>query len=151
MSSLEKSVIQQIRLNEESQKTKTFRDKTKTYRGVSTVDLTRKSIVLFDIELIKQDIINHFHIRQGEKLSDPSFGTILWDVLFEPLTTTLKDKIINNVTQIINYDPRVNVDRIVLDEYESGISIECTLTYLPYNFSETMKLKFDEKNGLLTG
>lgn len=151
MSSLEKSVIQQIRLNEESQKTKTFRDKTKTYRGVSTVNLTRKSIVLFDIELIKQDIINHFHIRQGEKLSDPSFGTILWDVLFEPLTTTLKDKIINNVTQIINYDPRVNVDRIVLDEYASGISIECTLTYLPYNFSETMKLKFDEKNGLLTG
>lgn len=120
----------------------------KRYRGISTVN-NRRSFSLYDIELIKQDIINHFHIRQGEKLENPNFGTIIWDVLFEPLTENLKDAIIYNVSEIINYDPRVSVDSIVVDTYESGIQIECKITYLPYSISETMRLKFDQSAGLI--
>jgi hypothetical protein len=60
----------------------------KQYRGISTV-ANPKGFNLYDIQLIKQDIINHFHIRQGEKLSDPKFGTIIWDILFEPFTDDL--------------------------------------------------------------
>jgi len=119
----------------------------RAYRGISTVDPDASDFVLYDIALIKQDIINHFHIRQGEKLSDPGFGTIIWDVLFEPLTDQLKEAIANNVTRIINYDPRVSVEEVVVDSYESGIQIECTLTYKPYNISESMKMKFDEDAG----
>jgi phage baseplate assembly protein W len=104
---------------------------------------------LYDINLIKQDIINNFHIRQGEKLSDPEFGTIIWDVLFEPLTEELKNAIIENVSNIINYDPRVEVNSITVDNYESGIQIECSLVYLPYNISESMRLKFDESAGFI--
>lgn len=122
----------------------------KAYRGTSTVDENASGWVLYDIALIKQDLINHFHIRQGEKLSDPEFGTIIWDILFEPLTDKLKDIIVQNVSKIINYDPRVSVDNIIVDSYESGIQIECTLTYLPYNISESMRLKFDENAGFLT-
>ena len=48
----------------------------------------------YDFELIKQDLINHFHIRQGEKLSDPGFGTIIWDMLFEPFTSDVQDAIV---------------------------------------------------------
>ena len=61
-----------------------------------------------------------------------------------PLTEGLKEAIATNVTTIINADPRVVADSIVIDSYESGLMIECTLTYLPYNISESMKLKFDE-------
>lgn len=122
----------------------------RAYRGISTVNPNNTSWVLYDIALIKQDLINHFHIRQGEKLSDPEFGTIIWDILFEPLTETTRDAIIENVTSIINYDPRVQVNQITVDTYESGIQIECTLVYLPYNISETLRLKFDEDAGFLT-
>jgi len=121
----------------------------KQYRGVSTVDPNRKSFNLYDISLIKQDIVNHFHIRQGEKLENPTFGTIIWDILFEPFTDALRDAIIQNVTEIVNYDPRVNVDSVVVDTYESGIQIDCSLTYLPYSISETMRLKFDQSAGLI--
>ena len=48
-----------------------------------------------------------------------------------------------------NFDPRANVDDITVSTYESGIQIECTLTYLPYNISETMQMKFDENAGFL--
>jgi phage baseplate assembly protein W len=121
----------------------------KQYRGISTVDPDRASFKLYDISLIKQDIINHFHIRQGEKLENPTFGTIIWDILFEPLTDSLRDAIIQNVTDIVNYDPRVSVDSVVVDTFESGIQIDCSLTYLPYNISETMRLRFDQSSGLI--
>lgn len=148
MSTLEKNIYKQITV----QSNKKFEavPESRAYRGISTVNPDANNWVLYDIALIKQDIINHFHIRQGEKLSNPEFGTIIWDVLFEPLTDGLKEAIVQNVSRVINYDPRVNVDNIIVDSYESGIQIECVLTYLPYNISEAINMKFDENAGFLT-
>ena len=122
----------------------------KTYKGFSTVDPDQAGFNLYDLQLVKQDIINHFHIRQGELLSNPEFGTIIWDILYEPLTERLKDVIVENVSTIINYDPRVNVVDVIVDQYESGIQIEATLMFLPYNISEQMRFTFDQNNGFLT-
>lgn len=105
---------------------------TKTYKGFSTISPDANSFALYDLALIKQDILNHFHIRQGEKLSDPTFGTVIWDVIFEPLTEELKQLVAKNVEDIINYDPRVQADQVIITQYESGLQIECRLTYLPY-------------------
>jgi phage baseplate assembly protein W len=123
---------------------------TKTYKGFSTVSMDANSYSLYDFALIKQDLLNHFHIRLGERLEQPEFGTIIWDVIFEPLTDEVKDLIRKNVETIINYDPRVQAQDITVTSYESGIQLECTLTYLPYNISETLQLRFDQANGLLT-
>lgn len=121
----------------------------KRYRGISTVESVGvSSFNLYDLNLIKQDLINHFHIRQGEKLENPTFGTIIWDILFEPLTDSLKEAIIADVTRIVNYDPRVSVSSVLIDAYETGMQITCELTYLPYNISETLTLNFDQKIGL---
>ena len=145
MSSVEKKLYQQIQTGAGSQN---IVPASKSYRGISTVNPASNSPLLYDLNLIKQDIINHFHIRQGEKLSNPEFGTIIWDVLYDPLTEELKDAIANNVTEIVNYDPRVQVDEIIVTSYESGIQIEVELTYIPYNISEKMRLQFDEDSGL---
>jgi phage baseplate assembly protein W len=66
------------------------------------------------------------------------------------MTELLREAIANNVTEIINYDPRVQVEQVTVDTYESGIMIECTLLYLPYNISESMRMRFDEDNSILT-
>jgi phage baseplate assembly protein W len=121
----------------------------RTYRGLITVGNLSNSFALYDIGLIKQDILNHFHIRKGEKLENPTFGTIIWDVLFDPLTDDLRNLIIKDVTEIVNYDPRVKVDSIIITQYEMGIQIECELTYLPYNLSEAVQLRFDQNNNIL--
>jgi len=121
----------------------------KMYKGFSTINADTENFSLYDIALIKQDLINHFYVRQGERLMNPTYGTIIWDLLFEPLTENLKDLILQNVNTIINYDPRVNAERVVVTAYESGIQVECLLTYMPYNISEALKLRFDQANGLL--
>lgn len=121
----------------------------KSYRGFSTVNPENTSFQQYDLSCIKQNLINHFNIRQGEKLSDPTFGCIIWDALYEPLTTELKDAIVENVTNIVNYDPRTSASEVQVTEYEQGLQIECTLTYLNYNISENLRLQFDKNIGLL--
>jgi phage baseplate assembly protein W len=121
----------------------------KMYKGFSTISTNTENFALYDFQLIQQDILNHFHIRQGERLMNPEFGTIIWDLLFEPLTEDLKDLIIQNVNEIVNYDPRVQAENPVITQYENGIQIECVLTYLPYNISQSLQLRFDQANGLL--
>jgi phage baseplate assembly protein W len=121
----------------------------KMYKGFSTVSTNTENYGLYDLELIQQDILNHFNVRQGERLMNPTFGTIIWDLLFEPLTEDLKGLILENVNTIINYDPRVKADNVIVTAYESGIQIECFLTYLPYNISQSLQLRFDQANGLL--
>lgn len=130
-------------------KTKDLAPLPRTYRGFSTISADSENFSLYDFSLIKQDILNHFHIRKGEKLSDPNFGTIIWDVIFEPLTEDIQNLIIQDVEEIINYDPRVEAEEIVVTAYESGIQIECELTYLPYNISENLRLRFDQDNGII--
>lgn len=121
----------------------------KMYKGFSTLSADTENYSLYDLSLIQQDLLNHFNIRQGERLMNPAFGTIIWDLLFEPLTEDLKGLILENVNQIINYDPRVKADNVIVTAYESGIQIECFLTYLPYNISQSLQLRFDQENGLL--
>jgi|TARA_B110000305_G_scaffold36047_1_gene36117 phage baseplate assembly protein W len=147
MSTIEKKIYSEITVPGNN-RIETITSKT-SYRGMSTVNPDNVTFSLYDISLIKQDLINHFHIRQGEKLSNPEFGTIIWDALFEPLTESLKEAITQNVTKIINSDPRTNVNSILIDQYEKGIQIECTITYLPFNISETLRMRFDEDAGFL--
>jgi phage baseplate assembly protein W len=120
----------------------------KTYKGFSTVN-DSNNFALYDLALIKQDIINHFHIRQGELVENPTFGTVIWDVIFEPLTSELRSLVTKNVEDIINYDPRVRADEVIVSQYESGLQIECRITYLPYYIIETLQIRFDQANGII--
>lgn len=144
MSTLEKNLYKRVTVSNGPQQATSGR----AYRGFSSINENSEGFALYDFELIKQDIINHFHIRQGEKLSDPTFGCIIWDLLFEPFTNNIRDAIIKNVTDIVNYDPRVNVEQILVDTYESGITVDCTISYLPYNISEQLLFRFDQAAGL---
>lgn len=119
------------------------------YRGFSTVDRIRK-FRLTDFELVKQDIINHFYVRKGEKLMKPNFGTIIWNVLHEPFTDELKSVITTDIKAIASYDPRVSIDNVMITEYDRGIQVELHLRYVQTNQSNLLSLRFDNQNNTLT-
>ena len=144
--SLEKSLYKNLRVAPQKEINRPLTNK--TYRGLSTINPSGKQTRIYDVELIKQDILNHFHIRMGEKLENPDFGTIIWDVLWEPFTENLRQAIIKNVKDIVNSDPRVRVTNVDVDTYEYGIQVRCELTFLNYNISELMQFRFDKENGL---
>lgn len=119
------------------------------YRGFSTIGRSKK-FRLTDFDLVKQDLMNHFYIRKGEKLMRPNFGTIIWNILHEPLTEDLKSVIVSDVKSITSYDPRVAVENVIITEYERGIQIELELKYLQTNQINIMNLKFDNVSNSLT-
>jgi len=123
--------------------------KTQVYRGISTVNPNNRNFNLYDANLIKQDLINHFQIRKGEKIYNPDFGSIIWNLLYEPLTQEARDAITADVAKIVNSDPRVDIVALTITEQEYGIQVAMTLNYNKYNISETLRFNFDKDNGLV--
>jgi phage baseplate assembly protein W len=118
------------------------------YRGFSTYNRIRKYRAT-DFDLIKQDLFNHFNIRKGEKLMNPNFGTIIWNLLFDPMTEETRQLIVEDVQAICSYDPRVNLDEVVVNIYQHGINLELSLTYLTDNKTGQLSLTFDNRTNEL--
>ncbi len=118
------------------------------YKGFSTLNPRNTSSKLYDLELIKQDILNQFTTRKGERLMNPNFGCIIWDVLMEPLTGEVRQAHNDNILEICSSDPRVIPTGINLSEYPTGYIIEITLKLKGSDQSTNMILTFDQELGL---
>jgi phage baseplate assembly protein W len=118
------------------------------YRGFSSNEI-KNNFKLYDIELVKRDLLNHFYIRKGEKLENPNFGTIIWDMLFENFTPEIKDLIVKDVETIINHDPRIAVNSVAIDTTDQGIRIQADIVYIQFNLNERMTFDFDRDNNIV--
>lgn len=105
-----------------------------------------KKFRITDFELIKQDLINHFYIRKGEKLMNPDYGTIIWNMIFENLTAELKSIIQEDVKRIVSSDPRLRVENILVTEYQLGLQIELELSTVAEDQTEVLRLGFDRSS-----
>lgn len=119
------------------------------YKGFSSVDDSKSTTRLYDFELIKQDIINQFNTKKGERVMNPEFGTIIWDLIMEPMTEQTSDNLKNDISRICNSDPRVVPTRMDLIELEQGYVLEIDLLAKKLNQSANLKLTFDQKIGLI--
>ena len=119
------------------------------YKGFSTVDPDNRASKLYDFDLIKQNILNHFNTRKGQRVMNPSFGSIVWDVLMEPLTPQIKMALTKDVEDICNLDPRVYPTEIQITEYEQGYLIEVALSMKNTDQSSTLRMACDQKIGLV--
>jgi len=119
------------------------------YRGFSTAQNAKK-YTLTDFELAKQDLINYFNIRKGNKLMQPGFGTVIWDMLFEPLDESTQQTISQDITRIVNYDPRLRVGQVAITQQDTGFLIQITLSYIPSNQSAQIELNFNRNSQTLT-
>jgi phage baseplate assembly protein W len=119
------------------------------YKGFSTINQNKK-FRLTDVELIKRDLLNHFAIRKGEKLMNSEFGSIIWNLLFEPLTADVKALIVDDIQRIVGYDPRVVVDNVLVDQFDLGLQIQVQLTVLPDNYTDVLSLQFNRELNSIT-
>jgi phage baseplate assembly protein W len=120
-----------------------------TYKGFSTL-VTPKKFKVTDFELSKRDLLNYFSIRKGEKLMQPNFGTIIWDLLFEPLNDDIQQLITDDINRIIGYDPRLRAGQVSVTQQTNGFLIQITLSYVPSDQTETISLNFDQNSKNLT-
>ena len=118
------------------------------YKGFSTVNPDNQGSSLYDFDLIKQNILNHLNTRKGQRVMNPKFGTIIWDILMEPLTLQVRNALTKDIEEICTFDTRVYPTQIQINEYEQGYVIDIILVMKNTDQSEAIKLTFDQKIGL---
>jgi phage baseplate assembly protein W len=103
------------------------------FKGFSTVNKDHTDWRLYDIDLAKQDLLNEIYTRKGERLMSPSFGYIVWDLLFDPLTEEVKSALEDDTIRIVSKDPRFQLLQILVTDSpdESKIELNLRLYYVP--------------------
>jgi phage baseplate assembly protein W len=116
-----------------------------TFVGFSTVN-KNKNFILVDYELIKQDLLNAFNIRQGELVGRPAYGTILWTFLFENQSVDLQTAIYNEVQRVIAGDPRLYLNNVVMYPQANGILLELNLQTVATTSAQILSIFFNENS-----
>ncbi len=104
-----------------------------------------RSWALYDIDLIKCDLTNHFHTRIGERRMRPTFGCSIWDKFMEPMSPSLKEDIEEEVIRIISLDTRVSIKKISMFSRESGLTILVDLFYRPFDIVDQFRIEFENR------
>ena len=115
-----------------------------TYRGFSTTGNDFGSVTVTDFLAAKADLQNNFNVRKGERVMRPSFGCVIWDMLFDPFTDDLYNAIVENVMNIASLDPRIDIEAVVPETYEHGIQVSLLLKYIPTDQVEEMLYTFNQ-------
>lgn len=97
---------------------------------------------LYDIALINADLMAAFQTRVGERVQRPDYGCKLWDYLYEPMTTIMRQQIINETIRICALDSRTVMDNVQVFELDHGFRIEVALEYLPWRVMGTFTANF---------
>jgi phage baseplate assembly protein W len=114
------------------------------FRGYSSVGTTFLSPVRYDLDLARQDLVNQFNTRLGERVMLPKFGTIIWDLLFDPLDESLIKLIQDDVVRIINEDPRWRLISVDVSEGPNALDIRILVNYRPSDETITLPLTYDK-------
>ena len=117
---------------------------TQRFRGYSSVGTTFLNSVRYDLDLAKQDLLNNFNTRKGERVMMPTFGSIVWEMLFEPLDDKTINLIENDVRTIINNDPRWILESVAVSEGPNALNIEVIVTYVPTSETVTLPLTYNK-------
>lgn len=118
------------------------------FTGFSTVGGdSSTNFKLYDVDLIRQDLMNHFNTRIGERVMRPEFGCRIWDYLMEPFTDLVKQQVTAEAIRVCNQDPRVEVVNATATRVGHMLQVDLELRYIPLKSQEQLSVSFDSRQG----
>ena len=114
-----------------------------TFIGFNTIN-QNKYFTLTDFELIKRDLLNAFNIRQGELIGVPSYGTTLWNNLFENQTQDTLNAVYDEIQRVAGGDPRIYISAIEVFPQQNGLLLQLELTVVPSTDAQRLSIFFDQ-------
>ena len=117
----------------------------RVFYGFSTLDTNSKQQSFADVALINRDLMNHFNTLPGERVMMPSYGCIIWNMLFEPFDDALVQAVIAEATNIVNSDSRLVLQNMTVKEFNQGLLLQITLLYQPYGVINGFTVEFDRR------
>lgn len=116
------------------------------YKGFSSENYHRiKSFKLNDLNLVKQDLLNHIFTRKSERIKMPTFGTRIPDMEFEGLTEETLEIIRSDIETVFRYDPRVEIISLSVVPLfgENSVLVIAELKYIELNMVDKMDVTID--------
>lgn len=103
------------------------------------------SFTLRDIALVKQDLLNHIFTGKGERVMQPTFGTIIPDLLFEPMDDRSISVLENELTRVINSDPRISLVDLQLEAVpdQNIVRVSVVLRYVELDMVDRLYLNIE--------
>ena len=103
------------------------------------------------LEQAKSNIKNLLLTMKGERIMQPTFGTDLYKILFEPMTEMLTDDIKDVITDaILEWLPYINLQEVIVDLSPDNVdrniyrvSLRFSLQFEPDRF-ESVSINFDQ-------
>ena len=84
--------------------------------------------VAYDLNAIKNSIVNLFNTTQGDRILLPDYGCNLRAFIFEPISKSTADEIGRTISRSIQmWEPRVTLISMNIDGYQSRNEYEITL------------------------
>lgn len=113
------------------------------YKGFNSYKFeSNKQFGETDIELVKTDLINHIFTKKGTRVMMPTFGTIVPDLIFEPLDEITTDMLEEELRTVFDYDPRVELLEFDMrvDADRNAITLAASLFYVELNLTDVLNL-----------
>ena len=113
------------------------------YKGFSSYEFERvNTFKVLDQELVKLDILNQIFTRKGERVMMPNFGSIVPDIVFEPLDDTTLDILEEDLVTVVNFDPRVDLLEFSLEpDYDNNaVAVHMKLLYIELDLVDDVDL-----------
>ena len=110
--------------------------------GFSTVDNNKAPYTLTGSELVKRDLLNELYTRKGERVMNPRFGSIIWDLLMEPSSAKLQKEVEADIEGIFKKDPRVKLTKINVLVLDHSIRADVDFMFLPLNNPDTLYVEY---------
>jgi len=114
------------------------------YKGFSTANwIKNKTFALNNIELVKQDLLNHIYTTKGERVMMPNFGTRIPSLAFEPNDENTRRIVEEDLTSVCNYDPRVKLltlNVMTLPDNNAIVAL-ADLLYIEFDVTDVLRIE----------
>lgn len=120
------------------------------YRGYSSFEFENTgSFKINDVDLIKLDLLNHIFTRRGERVMMPRFGTIIPDLVFEPLDEETIDLLESELRLVFDFDPRVELLDLVVtpNSDNNAVTAAARIRCIELDLVELMNLNIEFEAG----
>lgn len=98
---------------------------------------------LYDVELVKRDLLNHFNTKKGERVMDTDYGCIAWDLIFDLDNQNNKSILDTDIRRILDGEPRVSLVNLVINSVSGGLEAYIDLKYVYLDSVEQLYVRFD--------
>lgn len=119
------------------------------YRGFSFFNFQKnKTFAVVDKSCVERDLITRIFTPLGSRLMMPSYGTIIPQLIFEPLDEEMIDTLQTELTNVFNYDPRVKLlDFQITPNYDTNsVTATATLFYIELQFVAPFEFNISFEN-----